>query len=92
MTPRRWIKFYPRNWLAKTGGLSAVETGVLITLLMAMGAEGHPLKRDDERNARLCGVTVRTFRKAVQALEHQGLISEIDGQFCNRALEVDIPQ
>ena len=36
MSKMPWIRFFPSDWLAGTRGMSAVETGVYITLIATM--------------------------------------------------------
>ena len=74
-----FIAFYPSDWLAGTRALSAVETGIYITLVAMMYERQEPLAMDEARLARLCGASVPTFRKALSALIDEGKILVVDG-------------
>lgn len=68
MSELPWVRFYPSDWLAGTRGLSAVETGIYITLVAMMYERGAPLPDDAPRLARLCGASLPRFQTALQGL------------------------
>ena len=59
-------------------GLSAAERGVDVTLIAAIYDHGGPIRRDDARLARQCGLPKAGFARAPQALVDLGKI-EIEG-------------
>lgn len=74
------VPFYPSDWLAGTRGLSAVETGIYITLIAMMYERGGAIADDRERLARLCGASKAQFTAALQTLIDDGKIL-IEGEF-----------
>lgn len=74
MSGMPWFQFYASDWLAGTRGLSAVETGIFITLIASMYDRGSPLPNDQERLARLCGATAKQFKPAMQRLVDEGKV------------------
>ena len=78
MSAESWFKFFPSDWLGGTAGLSAAERGVYVTLIAAIYDQGGPIKRDDARLARQCGLPKAGFVRALQALVDLGKI-EIEG-------------
>ena len=63
-----YFKFYTADWLTGTASLSAAEKGVFITLLAKMYENNGPIKRDDGRLARECGLPKAGFIRAVEQL------------------------
>ena len=74
-----WFKFFPSDWLSGVSGLSAGERGVYVTLLAMMYDHGGPIKRDDGRLSRQCGLPKVGFSRALEALIALGKITESDG-------------
>lgn len=68
MSDMPWFQFYPNDWLAGTRGLSAVETGIYITLIATMYDRAGPIPNDIGMLSRLCGCSQRQFRDAVDRL------------------------
>lgn len=87
MSDTPFIKFYPSDFLAGVGDLSAAERGVYITLLSLIWDRNGPVEHDDRRLARRCGVPKPTFRKILVALIEQGKITVADGRLSNRRAE-----
>lgn len=85
------VPFYPSDWLAGTRGLSAEETGVYITLVARIYEMAGPIKRDDNRLARLCGCSSEAkFVKALEYLISEGKIVERGGCITNERAEKEI--
>nr|WP_272939091.1 MULTISPECIES: YdaU family protein [Sinorhizobium] len=82
-----WIRFFPSDWLAGTRGMSAVETGVYITLIATMYERGEPIPEDHGRLARLCGSSNSAFAKAIETLIDEGKITRVDGGLWNDRVE-----
>ena len=78
-----WVKFYPSDWLAGTRGMSALETGVYITLIATMYEKQAPIKEDTGRLARVCGASNSAFKKALAVLVYEGKIARTNGLLCN---------
>lgn len=68
MSDMPWFQFYPNDWLAGTRGLSAVETGIYITLIATMYDRAAPIPNDIGMLSRLCGCSQRQFKAAVDHL------------------------
>lgn len=86
MSDDPWVKFFPSDFLAGVGGLSAAERGVYITLLCQIYEDGGPVERNDQRLARLCGVTKPAFKKALESLIAMRKIREADGYLMSPTL------
>lgn len=82
-----WIRFFPSDWLAGTRGMSAVETGVYITLIATMYERGEPIPEDHARLARLCGASNSSFAKAIETLVDEGKIVRVGGGLWNDRVE-----
>ncbi|MQX66324.1 DUF1376 domain-containing protein [Sinorhizobium meliloti] len=87
MAKMPWIRFFPSDWLAGTRGMSAVETGVYITLIATMYERGEPIPEDHARLARLCGASNSAFAKAIETLIDEGKIIRVDGGLWNDRVE-----
>lgn len=79
MSDGPWFKFFPSDWRGGVAKLSAAERGVYISLIVAMYDSGGPIRRDDGRLARECGLPKAGFVRALDALIAEGKI-EFDGQ------------
>ncbi|SPL64428.1 hypothetical protein OHAE_295 [Ochrobactrum soli] len=82
-----WVRFFPSDWLGGTRGMSAVETGIYITLIATMYERGEPIVEDHARLARLCGASNSAFRKALDTLIDEGKITRIDAGLWNDRVE-----
>ncbi|MBW8282505.1 MAG: YdaU family protein [Rhizobium sp.] len=82
-----WVRFFPSDWLGGTRGMSAVETGIYITLIATMYERGEPIQEDHSRLARLCGASNSAFKKALEILVDEGKISRVDGGLWNDRVE-----
>jgi uncharacterized protein YdaU (DUF1376 family) len=82
-----WFRFFPSDWISGVSGLSAAERGVYVTLLALMYDANGPLKRDDSRLSRQCGLPKAGFVRALESLIETGkIVSNGDGcLFNNRA-------
>lgn len=88
MSEMPWVRFFPSDWLAGTRGMSAVETGVYITLIATMYERGGPIPEQHERLARLCGTTVSAFLRALENLVAEGkVLRSEEGLFNRKAAE-----
>lgn len=90
MTNMPWFQFYASDWLAGTRGLSAVETGIYITMIASMYDKGSPLPNDPDRLARLCGATAKQFKPAMERLIEEGKICIVDGGVWNSRVEDEL--
>ena len=82
-----WVRFFPSDWLAGTRGMSAVETGIYITLVATMYERGEPIPEDQARLARLCGASNSAFKKALDTLIDEGKVTRVDGGLWNDRVE-----
>jgi uncharacterized protein YdaU (DUF1376 family) len=82
-----WVRFFPSDWLGGTRGMSAVETGIYITLIATMYERGEPIPEDHGRLSRLCGASNSAFKKALDALVDEGKITRVDGGLWNDRVE-----
>lgn len=87
MSKMPWIRFFPSDWLAGTRGMSAVETGVYITLIATMYERGEPIQEDHARLSRLCGASNSAFKKALETLVEEGKIRRVDAGLWNDRVE-----
>jgi len=87
MTKMPWVRFFPSDWLGGTRGMSAVETGIYITLIATMYERGEPIVEDHARLARLCGASNSAFRKALDTLIDEGKITRIEAGLWNDRVE-----
>lgn len=87
MSDMPWFQFFASDWLAGTRGLSAIETGIYITLIASMYDREEPLANDVERLSRLCGASPRQFKAALGKLIEDGKIVEVDGKLWNSRVE-----
>jgi len=70
--------------------LSAVETGVYITLICMMYEAEAPIDLPHDRLARSCGATVPTFKKALDTLLESGKIVVLNGGLWNDRVELEL--
>lgn len=85
-----WVRFFPSDWLAGTGRLTAAEKGVYITLLSAMYDNASPLEENHRRLARLAGCPVSTFKKVLGVLIEEGKIVRTEGGLWNERAQSEI--
>lgn len=85
-----WVRFFPSDWLAGTRGLSATESGVYISLVCLMYESRAALPRDDTRHARLCGLPLVGYRRALGTLIALGKVMEDDGALWNDRVAVEL--
>lgn len=83
MSELPWFRFFPSDWLGGTRGMSAAETGIYITLIATMYERGEPLQEDQARLSRLCGASISTFKKALDALVKDEKILRVSGGLWN---------
>jgi uncharacterized protein YdaU (DUF1376 family) len=83
-----WFKFYPSDWLAGTGGMSAYEIAAYITLIAIMYDQGRPVTTDRAILARKAGMSLKQFAIATASLVREGKILETpDGLWNARVRE-----
>lgn len=82
-----WIKFFPSDFLSGVAGLSAAERGVYITLLASMYDHAGPIKRDDGRLARLCGLPTPGFTRAIECLIDACKLVQTNGWIFNERVK-----
>lgn len=90
MSEAPWIRFFPSDWLAGTRGMSAAETGVYITLIAMMYEAKAPIRDDEARLSRLCGLPPASFRKILKTLIGDGKISSDGGCIWNRRVAAEL--
>ncbi|KQY21012.1 hypothetical protein ASD32_06430 [Rhizobium sp. Root483D2] len=87
MTKMPWVRFFASDWLGGTRGMSAVETGIYITLVATMYERGDPIPEDHSRLARLCGASNSAFKKALDTLVGEGKILRLEAGLWNARVE-----
>lgn len=87
MSDLPWVRFFPSDWLGGTRGMSAVETGVYITLVATMYERREPIPEDHARLARLCGASNSAFKRALDTLVDEGKITRVEGGLWNDRVE-----
>lgn len=85
-----WVRFFPGNWLAQTRGMTASETGVLITLTCLMYEHQEPLPREDAKQARQCVLPTAVYRRALTELIAANMITEQGGCLWNLDVENEL--
>lgn len=85
-----WIKFYASDWLAGTGGLTAAERGVYITLIALIYESGGRIPHDRARLARRCGVPAGSFKRILDSLIAERKIIEVPEGLTNGRAEAEI--
>jgi uncharacterized protein YdaU (DUF1376 family) len=89
MSDTPWVKFYPSDWLAGTGDLTAAERGVYITIVCLIYEYGGPVPLDRTRLARRCGVPAGSFKRILEGLlDCKKLIETPEGLTNERAERV----
>jgi uncharacterized protein YdaU (DUF1376 family) len=83
MSDLPYIKFYPSDFLGGVSGLSPAERGVYITILCLIWDHNGPVKIDEGRLARRCGMPKAAFRKALASLMDEGKIHLTDDGLMN---------
>lgn len=92
MSKSPWVKFYASDWIGGTSGLTAAERGVYITIVALIYENDGPVKMDEARMARQCGITKASFRKAVSALIDVGKLIETDDGLMNDRCEKELSE
>lgn len=87
MSKMPWVRFFASDWLAGTRGMSAVETGIYITLIASMYERGEPLAEDHPRLARLCGASNSSFKTTLETLIADGKITRTGEGLWNDRVE-----
>ena len=82
-----WVRFFASDWLGGTRGMSAVETGVYITLIASMYERGEPIPEDHNRLARLCGASNSAFKAVLETLVSEGKIIRSTAGLWNNRVE-----
>lgn len=90
MSHMPWFQFYTSDWLAGTRGLSAVETGIYITLIATMYDTARPLPNDPVKLARTCGASVKQFNLAIATLIEMGKIKSENNLLWNVRVEEEL--
>ena len=90
MSESPFFQFYPSDWLGGTRGLTAVETGIYITLVAMMYEQETPINMDHKRLARLCGATIGAFENALDELVAQRKIIITDDGLWNDRTQKEI--
>jgi uncharacterized protein YdaU (DUF1376 family) len=90
MSDGPWIRFFASDWLAGTRGLSAVETGIYITLIALMYEREQPIGEDPHRLARLCGTSVTQLKGALERLLDQEKLERVEGGLWNSRADIEI--
>ncbi len=78
-----WFRFFPSDWISGVAQLSAAERGVYVTLLALMYDHGGPIRRDDNRLSRMCGLPKAAATRAIEALLALEKLAEEDGFLFN---------
>lgn len=74
-TEAPWMRVYTRDWLARTGGLTPSDKGILSDLNAIMHERGEPVVFNEKLLAARCRATPKSFAKSVQTLIEAGLVS-----------------
>jgi hypothetical protein len=72
--PLRWVQFAISDWKRALQGLNLVERGLLVSIAALQADHEGPFSIDDARLARICGAPTGQVKRALAALEKEGLI------------------
>lgn len=78
MSTQPWVRFFASDWLAGTRGMTAVETGVYITLIALMYERDGTVPNDPARLSRLCGASNSVFKRTLESLINEEKIIECE--------------
>jgi len=82
-----YVRFFMSDWLGGTRGMKAAEIGIYFTLLALMYERGEPLPEDNQRLARQCGSTPKTFSTTLQMLIDEGKIDRTKYGLWNKRVQ-----
>lgn len=85
-----YIAWYPQDFLHGIVGLSGFEIAVYSVALNLIYDQGAPIKRDDKRLARRCGMRVNQCTAAIDSLIDAGKIITADGMLSNPRAEKEL--
>ncbi|AQX19682.1 MULTISPECIES: DUF1376 domain-containing protein [unclassified Bartonella] len=90
-TKSPWVKFYPSQFLKELEGFKPAETAVYTTLVLLMIDKGAPIFNNASQLTNLCGCSVQTFRKILEALIRCGRIIRLeDGRLWHTSSAFDL--
>ena len=78
-----WFPFFTADWIVGVTCLSAAERGVYVSLIAKIYDSEGPIKHDDRRLARECGMAPPAFKRALAALIETGKLTLKDGLIFN---------
>jgi uncharacterized protein YdaU (DUF1376 family) len=85
-----WFKFFPSDWISGVSTLSAAERGVYVTILAMIYDHGGPIRRDDARLARCCGLPTPGLMRALDALVLMEKLTLENGLISNFRAEIEL--
>lgn len=85
-----YVAWYPADFLNGIVGLSGFEIAVYCVALNLIYDQGAPIKRDDARMARRCGIRVNQCTSATEALIDSGKLITADGMLSNPRAEKEL--
>ncbi|MGL2349659.1 DUF1376 domain-containing protein [Helicobacter pylori] len=90
-TKSPWVKFYPSQFLKELEGFKPAETAVYTMLVLLMIDKDAPIFNNASQLTNLCGCSVQTFRKILEALIRCGRITRLDnGRLWHTSLAFDL--
>ncbi|AQX30624.1 MULTISPECIES: DUF1376 domain-containing protein [Bartonella] len=90
-TQKNWVKFYHNQFLKELMGLKPAETAVYAILVFLMIDKGTPILNNASYLSNLCGCSVRTFNKILEALMSYGHIIHLeDDSLWHTSLAFDV--
>lgn len=87
-----WFPFFTADWIVGVTSLSAAERGVYVSLIARIYDSECPIKHDDTRLARECGLPVYNFRRALAALVETGKLTLVDGMIFNERAKTELTE
>ena len=87
-----WFPFFTADWIVGVTSLSAAERGVYVSLIARIYDSECPIKHDDARLARECGLPVHNFRRALAALVETGKLTLVDGMIFNERAKTELTE
>ena len=87
-----WFPFFTADWIVGVTSLSAAERGVYVSLIARIYDCEGPIKHDDVRLARECGLPIRNFRRALAGLVETGKLTLSDGMIFNERAKNELTE
>ncbi|MBB5074085.1 uncharacterized protein YdaU (DUF1376 family) [Bartonella callosciuri] len=90
-TKLAWTRLFSSQWIVDVSGMSVVEKGLYMTLVLYMCEERRPIVEDAPKLARWAGCSVRVLKNALNSLlRDEKIIRLEDGRLWNLKVEEEL--